>query len=321
MNEGGRYLITGGAGFIGSHLSETLLRRGCEVVVIDNFITGRPENIRSLLGNPRFRLIEQDIIRPLSLDGALAGIFHLASPASPVDYAAYPIETLHVGAIGSDNVLKLAQSKRCPVLVASTSEVYGDPLEHPQKETYWGNVNPVGPRGCYDESKRYLEALTMAYHRTFGLNTHIIRIFNTYGPRMRTDDGRVVPNFCMQAIQGGDITVYGDGSQTRSFCFVDDLVEGMLRVIACDYAEPINLGNPNELTILEFARAIARLAGSPGKIVHRPLPIDDPKVRKPDISLAKRLLAWEPKVGLATGLERTFAYFKSKSEQGDIPRS
>jgi dTDP-glucose 4,6-dehydratase len=311
--EGGRYLVTGGAGFIGSHLCETLLGRGCEVIAVDNFITGRPENVRGLLGESRFQLIEQDIVRPVVIPGALAGIFHLASPASPVDYANYPIETLHVGAIGSDNVLRLAQDKRCPVLVASTSEVYGDPLEHPQKETYWGNVNPVGPRGCYDESKRYMEALTMAYHRTAGVKTHIIRIFNTYGPRMRTDDGRVVPNFCMQALAGGDLTVYGDGSQTRSFCFVDDLVEGILRVMASDYHEPINLGNPNELSILEFARRILRLAGGSGKIVSRPLPVDDPKLRRPDISLARRLLGWEPQIDLDTGLGRTIAYFKSRA--------
>lgn len=308
----GRYLVTGGAGFVGSHLCEALLARGCEVVVVDNFITGRPENVKHLLGNSRFRLIEQDVVNPLKLDGAYAGIFHMASPASPVDYARYPIETLHVGAIGSDNVMKLAVEKRCPILVASTSEVYGDPLQHPQRETYWGNVNPVGPRGCYDESKRYMEALTMAYHRTHGVSTRIIRIFNTYGPRMRTDDGRVVPNFCIQAIKNEDITVYGDGKQTRSFCYVDDLVEGILRVMQTEHHEPINLGNPNEMTILEFAERIQKLARSTAGIAYRDLPQDDPKTRKPDISKAKALLGWEPKVDLGVGLEHTFRYFQEQ---------
>ena len=309
----GRYLITGGAGFIGSHLSERLLTLGCEVLVIDNFLTGRPENIRPFLGNPKFTLIEKDIVQNFQVEGALAGIFHMASPASPVDYAKFPIETLHVGALGTDHVLKLALQKKCRVLVASTSEIYGDPLEHPQQESYWGNVNTIGPRGCYDESKRYLEALTMAYHRVHKLETRMIRIFNTYGPRMRTDDGRVVPNFCIQAAMNKDMTVYGDGSQTRSFCYVDDLVEGIIRVIQCGFHEPINLGNPNETTILEFAKRIQAFAGSTGKIVSKELPQDDPKTRCPDITRAKEILGWVPRVGLDEGLATTYQYFKSKA--------
>ncbi len=311
----GRFLVTGGAGFIGSHLCEKLLELGADVVAADNFLTGRPENIKSLLGHPRFAFIEQDIVKPFTLEGGLAGILHFASPASPVDYAKYPIETLHVGALGSDNVLKLAHEKRCPVLVASTSEIYGDPLEHPQKETYWGNVNTIGPRGCYDESKRYLEALTMAYHRTHGVKSRIIRIFNTYGPRMRTNDGRVVPNFCLQALSGEPITIYGDGKQTRSFCYVSDLVDGILKAFACDHNEPINLGNPVEMTILEFADRIKKLAGSKADHVFRPLPQDDPCKRKPDITKARKLLGWEPKMGLDAGLERTYAYFKGEVER------
>lgn len=307
----GRYLVTGGAGFVGSHLSERLLELGCEVVVVDNFITGRKSNVKHLLGNPKFTLLEKDIIEPLELSGGLAGIFHMASPASPVDYMKYPIETLRVGAFGSDNILNLARQKRCPILVASTSEIYGDPLEHPQRESYWGNVHTIGPRGCYDESKRYLEAITMAYHRVYQVPTRIIRIFNTYGPRMRTDDGRVVPNFCMQALANEDITVYGKGQQTRSFCYVSDLVEGILRVIQCDHVEPINLGNPNETSIYEFAERIIGMANTKSKIVYRPLPQDDPKTRCPDITKAKTLLDWTPKVDLDSGLKLTFDYFKS----------
>lgn len=309
----GRYLVAGGAGFIGSHLCEFLLKKGCEVVAVDNFITGRPDNVRELLRNKAFTLIEQDVVRPLEVSGNFAGIFHLASPASPVDYAKLPIETLHVGSIGSDNILKLALKKNCPVLVASTSEVYGDPLQHPQQETYWGNVNPIGPRGCYDESKRYMEALTMAYHRVYGLKTRIVRIFNTFGPRMRIDDGRVVPNFCMQALAGEPVTVYGDGSQTRSFCYVDDLVEGLSRFIHTEYSEPINLGNPQELTIKEFAERIIHFCKSASKISYHPLPQDDPKTRRPDIALAKKVLGWEPQVALEVGLEKTVEYFKTKA--------
>lgn len=308
----GRYLVTGGAGFIGSHLCETLLERNCEVVAVDNFITGRRENIRHLLGNSRFHLCDQDLTLPLEFAGGFAGIFHLASPASPVDYAKYPIETLRVGSIGSDHVLGLAKTKRCRVLVASTSEVYGDPKEHPQKETYWGNVNPIGLRGCYDESKRYLEALTMAHHRMVGLDTRIVRIFNTFGPRMRTDDGRVVPNFCIQAKRGEDLTVYGDGSQTRSFCYVSDLVEGLIRLFSSDYCEPVNLGNPHEMTILQFAEQVLQISGSKSKIIFQSLPEDDPKLRQPDISLARKLLSWEPKVSLIEGLKRTYEYFVTR---------
>jgi dTDP-glucose 4,6-dehydratase len=307
----GRYIVTGGAGFVGSHLCERLLNLGCEVVVIDNFITGRKRNVQAFLGNSKFTLIEKDIIEPLEISGGVAGIFHMASPASPVDYMKFPIETLRVGAIGSDNILNLALQKKCPILVASTSEIYGDPLEHPQKESYWGNVHTIGPRGCYDESKRYLEAITMAYHRVYDLQTRIIRIFNTYGPRMRTDDGRVVPNFCMQALANEEITVYGEGKQTRSFCYVDDLVEGILRVIQCDHVEPINLGNPNETSIYEFAQRIIGMAKSSSKIAYRPLPQDDPKTRCPDISKAKKLLGWNPSVNLEVGLRLTFDYFKS----------
>lgn len=308
----GRYLVTGGAGFIGSHLCERLLALGCEVVSVDNYITGRPANVKHLLGNKGFKQIEHDIIRPMELPGNFAGILHFASPASPVDYAKLPIETLHVGAIGSDNILKLAVEKKCPVLVASTSEVYGDPLHHPQKEEHWGNVNPIGPRGCYDESKRYLEALTMAYHRARGVRTRIIRIFNTYGPRMRVDDGRVVPNFCMQALRGDDVTVYGDGKQTRSFCYVDDLVEGILRMIQLEHPEPVNLGNPSEYRILDFAEKVIKFAGAKVKITHLPLPEDDPKVRCPDIAKAKKLLGWEPRFPLEEGMRYTFDYFKTK---------
>lgn len=308
----GRYLVTGGAGFIGSHLCENLVNRGCEVVSVDNYITGRPENVRHLLGKKTFTQIEHDIIQPVKVSGGLAGIFHFASPASPVDYAKFPIETLRVGAFGSDNVMELAREKNCPIIVASTSEVYGDPLEHPQRESYWGNVNTVGPRGCYDESKRYLEALTMAHHRVHGTKTRIIRIFNTYGPRMRTNDGRVVPNFCIQAIAGQDLTVYGDGSQTRSFCYVDDLVEGIFRAFATDHSDPTNLGNPTELSILEFAQRIIKLSGADVKVCYKPLPQDDPKTRRPDISKAGKLLGWEPRVGLSEGLARTFEYFKTE---------
>jgi dTDP-glucose 4,6-dehydratase len=256
-------------------------------------------------------LIEHDIVQPLALTGNLAGIFHLASPASPVDYAKLPIETLHVGAIGSDQILKLALEKQCPILVASTSEVYGDPLQSPQKESYWGNVNPIGPRGCYDESKRYMEALTMAYHRVHKLKTRIVRIFNTFGPRMRIDDGRVVPNFCMQALANEPLTVYGEGSQTRSFCYVSDLVEGLLRLFQSDYVNPVNLGNTQEMTILDFAKKIIEFCNSKSTIQYLELPEDDPKRRRPDITLAKEVLAWEPQISLDRGLEKTVEYFKT----------
>lgn len=309
----GRYLVTGGAGFLGSHLCETLLNKGCEVVSVDNFITGRRHNLTTLQGNSKFTLLEHDITKKMNLDGGFAGVFHMASPASPIDYAKYPIETLRVGAIGSDNILEFALEKRCPILVASTSEVYGDPLEHPQKESYWGNVNPIGPRGCYDESKRYLEAITMSYRRMKGVSTRIIRIFNTYGPRMRSDDGRVVPNFCTQAIKGENLTVYGDGSQTRSFCYVSDLVDGILTVFCQDDPNPFNLGNPAELPISEFARVILKISGAKSKLVFEKLPVDDPKRRCPDITRIKTL-GWSPKVVLEEGLLKTFEYFKSVSQ-------
>ncbi len=304
-------LVAGGGGFVGSHLCEELLARGAQVLAMDNFITGRKENVDHLANRTGFEMLTHDITEPLELAGPVDGIFHLASPASPVDYARHPIETLRVGARGADNLLALAQEKRCPILIASTSEVYGDPLEHPQRESYWGNVNPVGPRSCYDESKRYQEALTMAYHRVHGVSTRIIRIFNTYGPRMRADDGRVVPNFCTQALRGQPLTVYGDGSQTRSFCYVDDLVEGILRLFATPYHEPVNLGNPAEFTVLEFARKIKSLTGSSSAIIHRPLPADDPKVRCPDITTAGRVLGWQPVFEFDEGLSRTVAWFRA----------
>jgi len=308
----GRYLVTGGAGFVGSHLCERLLAEGNEVVAVDNFVTGNKANVKAFESNPKFSLIEHDITQPLNIPGNLSGIFHMASPASPEDYANLPLETLRVGSIGSDNVLKVAVEKNCPVLVASTSEIYGDPVQHPQQETYWGNVNPIGPRSCYDEAKRYLEALTMAYHRKLGAKTRIVRIFNTYGPRMRINDGRVVPNFCIQAISKQDLTVYGDGKQTRSFCYVDDLVDGLIRLLGSDVTEPVNLGNPTEMTILEFAERILKVSGGKSRIAYKPLPKDDPKQRKPDISRAKKLLNWQPKYDLEEGLAKTYAYFQSQ---------
>ncbi len=308
--EGKRYLVTGGAGFVGSHLCERLLAEGARVVAVDNLLTGSLENIRSLFGRSEFEFIEHDITVAREYEGAFAGVFHLASPASPVDYAKLPIETLRVGSIGTENILKVAHLKKCPILLASTSEVYGDPQVHPQVETYWGNVNPVGPRSCYDEAKRYLEAVAMAYHRVHAVQVKIIRIFNTYGPRMRTEDGRVVPNFCMQALKGENLTVYGKGEQTRSFCYVDDLVEGILRAFQNDSTGPTNLGNPVEMTIREFAERIIALSGKPLEIVELPLPEDDPKTRRPDITLAKQRLSWEPKVDLATGLKATYAFFQ-----------
>ncbi len=308
----GRYLITGGAGFVGSHLAERLLNDGCQVVVVDNLLTGDRQNVRPLLGNPAFEFIEHDITVSRNWDRGFAGIFHMASPASPVDYARHPIETLRVGSEGTEQILKLARDARCKILVASTSEIYGDPLVHPQVETYWGNVNSIGPRSCYDEAKRYMEAVTMAYHRVHGVATRIVRIFNTYGPRMRMEDGRVVPNFCVQAVKGEELTVYGKGQQTRSFCYVDDLVEGLIRTLASDYTAPINLGNPNEITIREFADRIISLSGKKLNIRELPLPEDDPKTRRPDITVAKKVLGWEPQIDLQTGLEPTYAYFQER---------
>jgi dTDP-glucose 4,6-dehydratase len=307
-----RTLITGGAGFIGSHLCERFLDRGHEVVCVDNLITGTLANIEHLRRNDAFTFIRHDISHPLEIDGPVDNVLHFASPASPVDYLQYPIQTLKVGSLGTHNTLGLAKLKEARYLVASTSEVYGDPEVHPQREDYWGHVNSVGVRGCYDEAKRFSEAIVMAYHRYHGLNTRIIRIFNTYGPRMRLDDGRVLPNFMGQALRGEPLTVYGDGSQTRSFCYVDDLVEGVERLLSCDFHEPVNVGNPSEVTILEFAREVLALSGSKSPIEYRPLPQDDPRVRKPDIERARRLLGWEPRVDRHEGLKRTLAYFQDR---------
>ncbi|MER3417110.1 MAG: NAD-dependent dehydratase [Gemmataceae bacterium] len=305
-----RVVITGGAGFIGSHLCDRFLADGHEVICVDNFITGRRENIEHLTAHPRFQLIEHNISHPLHLDGPVDAVLHFASPASPGDYLRHPIPTLKVGSLGTHNTLGLAKAKGARYLLASTSEVYGDPEVHPQREEYWGHVNPIGVRGVYDEAKRFAEALTMAYHRYHGLNTHIVRIFNTYGPRMRLDDGRALPNFMAQALRGDPLTVYGDGSQTRSFCYIDDLVEGIVRLLHLDYAGPVNLGNPNEVSILDFAKEIIELTGSQSPIVFAPLPEDDPRVRRPDISLARKLLNWEPRTDRREGLARTLAYFR-----------
>ncbi|MGC8759411.1 MAG: UDP-glucuronic acid decarboxylase family protein [Bryobacteraceae bacterium] len=300
-----RILVAGAAGFIGSHLCDALLARGDEVIGVDNFLTGTPRNLRHLTGHPRFRFQEHDVIHPLEVEGPVDAVFNLASPASPRDYLAHPIETLRTGAEGSRNLLELARTKGARYVLASTSECYGDPLEHPQRETYWGNVNPVGPRSCYDESKRFAEALTMAYHRQFGLSTHIARIFNTYGPRMQHDDGRIVPNFILQALRNQPLTVYGDGSQTRSFCYVEDLVEGLILLGASDEHLPVNLGNPEEMTVLDFARLVRRLTGSQSDIIFEPLPEDDPQRRQPDIAKARSVLGWSPRVPLEEGLRRT----------------
>jgi dTDP-glucose 4,6-dehydratase len=307
-----RTVITGGAGFIGSHLCERFLERGDEVICVDNLITGALANIEHLRANDRFTFIRHDISHPLELDGPVDNILHFASPASPVDYLHYPIQTLKVGSLGTHNTLGLAKLKNSRYLVASTSEVYGDPEQHPQREEYWGHVNPIGVRGVYDEAKRFSEAMVMAYHRAHGVNTHIVRIFNTYGPRMRLDDGRVLPNFMGQALRGEPLTIYGAGSQTRSFCYVDDLVEGITRLLGTDFHEPVNLGNPSEITILDFAKEILSVSGSTSKIEYRPLPQDDPKLRQPDISRARRLLNWEPKIDRHEGLKRTLAYFQKK---------
>jgi dTDP-glucose 4,6-dehydratase len=307
-----RTLITGGAGFIGSHLCERFLSKGHEVICVDNFITGARANVEPFLANPRFKLIEHDVSRALRIDGPLDRVLHFASLASPADYLTYPIQTLKVGSLGTHNALGLAKLKKARFLLASTSEVYGDPEVHPQREDYVGHVNCIGPRGCYDESKRFAEAIVMAYHRAHGVNTQIIRIFNTYGSRMRLDDGRVLPNFMGQALRGEPLTVYGDGGQTRSFCHVDDLVEGIDRLLDKDFHEPVNLGNPDEVTILQFAQEILALSGSNSSIAYKPLPQDDPKVRKPDITRARQLLGWEPRVARQEGLRRTLAYFQAK---------
>jgi dTDP-glucose 4,6-dehydratase len=307
-----RTVITGGAGFIGSHLCERFLAEGDEVICVDNLITGNLVNIEPFRKNDRFTFIRHDISHALEIDGEVDNVLHFASPASPVDYLQHPIQTLKVGSLGTHNTLGMAKLKQAGFLLASTSEVYGDPDQHPQREEYWGNVNPIGVRGVYDEAKRFAEAMTMAYHRSHGVNTHIVRIFNTYGPRMRLDDGRVVPNFMGQALRGEPITIYGDGSQTRSFCYVDDLVEGIVRLLRADFHEPVNVGNPNELSILNFAKEILEPSGSKSPLVYKPLPQDDPRVRRPDISRAQKLLGWEPKVDRREGLRRTLEYFRSR---------
>jgi dTDP-glucose 4,6-dehydratase len=304
-------LITGGAGFIGSHLSRKLLGLGCRVICMDNFITGNLNNIKPLFKDNNFRLVVHNVSSRIEIAGKVDFVLHCASLASPVDYFDFPIQTLKVGSLGTHNALGLAKNKKAAFMLFSTSEVYGDPLVHPQKENYWGNVNPIGLRGCYDESKRFAEALTMAYHRVHKLDTKIIRIFNTYGPRMRHRDGRVVPNFIDQALHNKPITVYGKGKQTRSFCYIDDLTEGIFRLMFIKAVEPVNLGNPNEFTIMQLAKLVIKLTGSRSRIIFKELPSDDPKQRKPDISRAKKLLAWAPQVNLEEGLKRTIAWFKA----------
>ena len=307
---GQRVVITGAAGFIGSHLAEALLDRGDAVVGIDNLSTGDAANLVHLAGRD-FRFVRHDVSNYIDLDGPVDAVLHWASPASPIDYLERPIPTLKVGALGTHNALGLAKAKQATFVLASTSEVYGDPLEHPQTESYWGNVNPVGPRGVYDEAKRFAEAMTTAYRRCHGLDTKIVRIFNTYGPRMRVRDGRAVPNFIAQALRGEDLTVYGNGTQTRSFCYVSDLVDGILRLMRSDANDPVNLGNPDEMTVSGIAEQIIRLTGSSSRIVHEPLPVDDPKVRQPDIGRARAVLDWEPRVPLAEGLAETIAWFRT----------
>jgi len=308
-----RVLITGGAGFIGSHLIDRFVAAGDEVICVDNLITGDRRNFHHHAGNPRFTFLEHDISKPLDVVGAINCVLHFASPASPPDYLKYPIQTMKVGSLGTLNALGIAKAKRAVFMLASTSEVYGDPLLHPQPERYWGNVNPVGPRGVYDEAKRFAEALTMAYHREHDVDTRIVRIFNTYGPRMRLNDGRAIPNFVWQALRGEPLTVYGDGSQTRSFCYVDDLVEGILQLLQKNCHDPVNLGNPEEYPIRELAKIILRVVGdSPSQLVFRPLPKDDPKQRRPDLTQAKALLAWQPRVPFEQGLPKTIAWFRQQ---------
>jgi dTDP-glucose 4,6-dehydratase len=306
-----RVLITGAAGFLGSHLCDRFIKEGFHVIGMDNLITGSLSNIQHLFPFPQFEFYHHDVTKFISVPGELKYILHFASPASPIDYLKIPIQTLKVGAMGTHNCMGLAKDKKARILVASTSEVYGDPMVHPQTEEYWGNVNPVGPRGVYDEAKRYMEAITMAYHSFHGVETRIVRIFNTYGPRMRLNDGRALPAFIGQALRGEDLTVFGDGSQTRSFCFVDDLVDGIYRLLLSDYSLPVNIGNPDEITLKEFAEEILELTGNKVKIIFKPLPVDDPKQRQPDISKAKKILAWEPKIKRKEGLKLTYDYFKS----------
>ena len=305
-------VVTGGAGFLGSHLVDLLLKRGHKVIVLDNLVTGNADNIAHQAGNRDFRFIHQDVTEFIFLNGPVDYIWHFASPASPIDYLELPIQTLKVGSLGTHKALGLAKNKRARFLLASTSETYGDPLVHPQREDYWGNVNAIGPRGCYDEAKRFAEAMTMAYHREHGVDTRIVRIFNTYGPRMRLNDGRVVPAFVSQALNGRPLTVFGDGSQTRSFCYCSDLIEGIYRLMMSNTNQPVNIGNPQELTVLEFAREIIRITGSRSRIAFKPLPQDDPRQRRPDITRAKKLLKWKPEVSLSAGLKKTIAYFSGK---------
>lgn len=310
-----RILITGGAGFLGSHLCDRFLAEGYKVIAMDNLITGDVRNIEHLFKNEHFEFFHHDVSKFVHVPGELHYILHFASPASPIDYLKKPIQTLKVGSLGTHNLLGLALAKGATIMVASTSEVYGDPLVHPQTEEYWGNVNPVGPRGVYDEAKRFQEAMTMAYHTFHNLDTRIIRIFNTYGPRMRLNDGRVLPAFIGQALRGEDLTVFGDGSQTRSFCYVDDLVEGIYRLSHSGYHSPVNIGNPDEITISEFAEEIMALTGTDRKVIYKDLPLDDPKQRQPDISLAKKLLGWEPTISRSEGLRRTYEYFRNLPEE------
>jgi len=305
-------VVTGGAGFLGSHLSDRLLAEGFRVIGIDNLITGNTDNIEHLVGNPDFKFIRHNVSEYIFVPGPVDYVFHFASPASPIDYLEHPIPTLKVGALGTHNTLGLAKDKGATFLLASTSECYGDPLVHPQSEDYWGHVNPIGPRGVYDEAKRFAEAMTMAYHRFHSMDTKIVRIFNTYGPRMRLRDGRVVPAFISQALNDEPLTVFGDGSQTRSFCYVSDLIDGIVRLALSDFHEPVNIGNPAEMTILDFAQKILALTGSRAQIVFKPLPVDDPRVRQPDITRAKRLLGWQPKVDFESGVRETIGYFKKK---------
>ena len=306
-----RILITGAAGFLGSHLCDRFIRDGFHVIGMDNLITGNLKNIEHLFKLEQFEFYNNDVSKFIHVPGKLDFILHFASPASPIDYLKIPIQTLKVGSLGIHNCLGLAKAKGARVLIASTSEVYGDPTVHPQTESYWGNVNPVGPRGVYDEAKRFQEAITMAYHNFHGIETRIVRIFNTYGPRMRLNDGRVLPAFIGQALRGEDLTIFGDGSQTRSFCYVDDLVEGIVRLLHSDYAQPVNVGNPSEITISQFAEEIIKLTGTSQKVIYKDLPVDDPKQRQPDISKARAILNWEPKIDRAEGLKRTYAYFQT----------
>ncbi len=311
-----RTLITGGAGFLGSHLCDYLLEKGHEVLCMDNFITGSHDNIGHIKSD-RFQLIEHNVTQYIEVEGPLDYILHFASPASPIDYLEFPIQTLKVGSLGTHNALGLAREKKAKFLLASTSEVYGDPLMHPQEETYWGNVNPIGPRGVYDEAKRFAEAITMAYHRVHGIDVKIVRIFNTYGPRMRTNDGRAISNFLKQALTGKDLTAYGEGTQTRSFCYVSDLVEGIYRLLISNLNKPVNIGNPVEMTIQQMAEKILQICETPSKIIHTPLPKDDPKIRQPNISKAKKHLKWEPRVKLDEGLKKTMEYFKEQLNISD----